>query len=313
MRLTRRALLQTGASVLAVPAAGALGGAAIAQESVQGQERAWKHGLSLFGDLKYPAGFKNFDYVNVNAPKGGVVRLLAFGTFDNFNLVVSGVKGALAAGLNQLYDTLLTPSMDEVAVGYGLLAEAVSGPADHSSVTYRLRANAKWHDGVPVSVEDVLFSLAAFKDNHPFYAAYYRHVVKAEKTGEREVTFVFDGPGNRELPQIVGELIVLPKHWWEGTDSNGKKRDISATTLEPPLGCGAYRIKSFVPGRTIVLERVADHWAKDLNVKVGRDNFGELRFEYFRDAVPAFEAFKAGQLDFWSESSAKSWATAYDF
>ncbi|HWL30848.1 MAG TPA: extracellular solute-binding protein [Xanthobacteraceae bacterium] len=312
MRLTRRALLQSGASALAVPAAGMLGGAArpaLAQE----QERAWKHGLSLFGDLKYPAGFKSFDYVNVNAPKGGVVRMLSLGTFDNFNLVVAGVKGALAAGVDQIYDTLFTSSMDEVAVGYGLLAEAVSVPADHSSATYRLRANAKWHDGVPVSVEDVLFSLEAFKANHPFYAAYYRHVVKAEKTGDRDVTFVFDGPGNRELPQIVGELTVLPKHWWEGADSSGKKRDISATTLEPPLGCGAYRIKSFVPGRTIVLERVADYWGRDLNVNIGRDNFAELRFEYFREATPAIEAFKADAIDWRTENAAKNWATAYDF
>jgi len=312
MRLTRRALLQTGATALSLPAAGVLGGAlrpALAQEP----ERVWKHGLSLFGDLKYPAGFKSFDYVNVDAPKGGTARLIAFGTFDNFNMVVAGVKGSLASGVDQLYDSLMVPSMDEVAVGYGLLAEAVSGPADHSSVTYRLRANAKWHDGVPVSVEDVLFSLQSFKANHPFYSAYYRHVAKAEKTGDRDVTFVFDGPGNRELPQIVGELTVLPKHWWEGTDSSGKKRDISATTLDPPLGCGAYRVKSFVPGRTIVFERVADYWGKDLNVNIGRDNFGELRFEYFRDATVAIEAFKADAIDWRTENAAKNWATAYDF
>jgi microcin C transport system substrate-binding protein len=316
MRLTRRALLQTGATALVFPAADALRGAmhpALAQGAVQAQERAWKHGLSLFGDLKYPEGFKHFDYVNAGAPKGGAARLIAFGTFDNFNMVVAGVKGSLAAGVDLLYDSLLVPSMDEVAVGYGLLTEAVSAPADHSSVTYRLRANAKWHDGVPVSPEDVLFSLASFKANHPFYSAYYRHVTKAEKTGERDVTFIFDGPGNRELPQIVGELTVLPKHWWEGTDSNGRKRDISATTLEAPLGCGAYRVKTFVPGRTIVLERVADYWGKDLNVNIGRDNFGELRFEYFRDATVAIEAFKADAIDWRTENAAKNWATAYDF
>jgi microcin C transport system substrate-binding protein len=316
MRLTRRALLQTGAAALAAPTVNTLDGlaqppVALAQETAKARE--WKHGLSLFGDLKYPAGFKHFDYVNVNAPKGGAARQIAFGTFDNFNLVVAGVKGSLAAGIDLLYDTLLTPAMDEVAVGYGLLAEAVSGPADHSSVTYRLRANAKWHDGVPVTVEDVLFSLASFKTHHPFYSAYYRHVAKAEKTGERDVTFTFDGPGNRELPQIVGELNVLPKHWWEGTDKSGNKRDIAATTLEPPLGCGAYRIRDFVPGRTIVFERVADYWGKDLNVNIGRDNFGELRFEYFRDATVAIEAFKADTIDWRTENSAKSWATAYDF
>ena len=145
------------------------------------------------------------------------------------------------------------------------------------------------------------------------YSAYYRHVVKVEKTGDREITFTFDAPGNRELPQIVGELIVLPKHWWEGTDKNGKKRDIGETTLEPPLGSGAYRIKEFAPGRTIVYERVKDYWGKDLNVNIGRDNFDELRFEYFRDTTVALEAFKADTVDWRTENSAKNWATAYDF
>ena len=144
-------------------------------------------------------------------------------------------------------------------------------------------------------------------------AAYYRHVVKAEKTGEREVTFVFDGPGNREMPVILGQLSVLPKHWWEGTDAAGKKRDIGATTLEPPLGNGAYRIKDFVAGRTVVYERVKDYWGKDLNVNIGRDNFDELRFEYFRDSTVAIEAFKADHVDWRTENSAKNWATAYDF
>ena len=273
----------------------------------------WKHGLSLFGDLKYPAGFKQFDYVNANAPKGGVARMMAFGTFDNFNMVVAGVKGSLVAGIDLLYDTLMVSALDEVSTEYGLLAEAVSHPEDFSSVTYRLRANAKWHDGKPVTVEDVIFSFDAFKKNHPQYSAYYRHVTKAEKTGEREVTFTFDGPGNRELPQIVGQLNVLPKHWWEGTDKSGNKRDVAATTLEPPLGCGAYRLKEFVPGRTIVYERVADYWGKDVNVNIGRDNFDELRFEYFRDATVAIEAFKADAIDWRTENSAKNWATAYDF
>jgi microcin C transport system substrate-binding protein len=234
MRLTRRTILKSGAAALAAPATGSIGALVSAQE-LPAQEHVWKHGLSLFGNLKYPEGFKQFDYVNVNAPKGGVVRLNAFGTFDNFNSVVGGVKGSLAAGMDQIYDTLMVSSLDEVSAEYGLLADAVAHPVDFSSVTYRLRANAKWHDGAPVTVEDVLFSLQAFKTHHPFYSAYYRHVVKAEKTGEREVTFTFDAPGNRELPQIVGQLTVLPKHWWEGTDQSGKKRDISATTLEPPL------------------------------------------------------------------------------
>jgi microcin C transport system substrate-binding protein len=227
--------------------------------------------------------------------------------------VVGGVKGSLAGGIDLLFDTLMAPALDEVSTEYGLLAEAVSHPDDHSSVTYRLRANAQWHDGRPVSVDDVIFSLAAFKKHHPQFSAYYRHVVKAERTGERDVTFTFDAPGNRELPQIVGQLTVLPKHWWEGTDKSERQRDIGTTTLEPLLGNGAYRIKEFVAGRTIVYERVANYWGRDLNVNVGRDNFNELRFEYFRDTTVATEAFKGDAIDWRVENSAKSWATAYDF
>jgi microcin C transport system substrate-binding protein len=311
MRLTRRRVLQSGAAALAAPA-GSLG-VLVRPQHAMAQEHEWKHGLSLFGDLKYPAGFKHFDYVNTGAPKGGVVRMSAFGTFDNFNIVVGAVKGAIAVGIDEIYDRLMASSLDEVSSEYGLLAEAVSHPADFSAVTYRLRGNAKWHDGSPITVDDVLFSFESFKTHHPFFSAYYRHVVKAEKTGEREVTFVFDSPGNRELPQIVGQLTVIPKHWWEGTDKAGKKRDIAGGTLEPPLGGGAYRLKEFVAGRTLVYERAANYWGKDLNINLGRDNFNELRFEYFRDSTVAIEAFKADVLDWRSENSAKNWATAYDF
>ncbi|MBX9827829.1 MAG: extracellular solute-binding protein [Xanthobacteraceae bacterium] len=315
MRLTRRAILQSGAAALAAPAVTGLPAMppAQAQSAAPATAHTWKHGLSLFGELKYPEGFKRLDYVNADAPKGGVARLMAVGTFDNFNTVVSGVKGSVAANVDVIYDSLMVPALDEVSTEYGLLAEAVSHPADFSSVTYRLRANAKWHDGQPVTVADVIFSLNAFKTHHPQWSAYYSHVTKAEKTGDREVTFTFDGPGNRELPQIVGQLNVLPKHWWEGTDRSGKKRDVSATTLEIPLGCGAYKVKEFIAGRTVVYERVADYWGRDLNVNIGRDNFNELRYEYFRDPTVALEAFKADALDWRTENSAKNWATAYDF
>ena len=312
MGVTRRTLLQTGAAALTTPAVNVLG--ALAQPGAPVQQRNWRHGLSLFGDLKYPAGFKQFDYVNARAPKGGTARMIAFGTFDNFNVVPGAVKGSLVAGINDLlYDTLMAPALDEVSTEYGLLAEAVSHPEDYSWVVYRLRGEPKWHDGKPVTVDDVIFSMEAFKKHHPQWSAYYRHVTKLEQTGEREVTFTFDQPGNRELPQIVGQLTVLPKHWWEGSDRGGRKRDVSATTLEPPLGCGAYKIKDFVAGRSVTYERVKDYWAKDLPVNVGRDNFDEIRFEYFRDSTVAIEAFKADQIDWRTENSAKEWATAYDF
>jgi len=276
-------------------------------------EKEWRHGLSLFGDLKYKPGFEHFDYVNPKAPKGGSVRQLAIGTFDNFNLVVAGVKGAIAVGVDLVYDTLTVPALDEVSAAYGLLAESISYPDDFSSVTYRLRPQAKFHDGKPVTPEDVIFSFNAFKQNSPRHSAYYQHVTKVEKTGEREITFTFDAPGNRELPQIVGEINVLPKHWYESADNSGKQRDVTATSLERPLGNGAYRIKEFVPGRSIVYERVKDYWGKDLPVNIGRDNFDELRIEFFRDTTVALEAFKGDQLDWRFENVAKNWATAYDF
>ena len=238
------------------------------------RQPSWRHGLSLFGEPKYPAGFKHFDYVNPAAPQGGMVRQIAVGTFDNFNQVVAGVKGSLALGLQLVIESLTTPAMDEVSTDYGLLAEAVSYPEDRSSVTYRLRANAHWQDGKPVTPEDVIYSFEAWKQNSPQLAAYYRHVTKADKSGERDVTFTFDRPGNRELPQIVGQLPVLPKHWWEGADAKGKKRDVTQTSLEPPLGSGPYRLEDFAPGRTIVYEKDANYWGKDLNVSIGSNNFG---------------------------------------
>jgi microcin C transport system substrate-binding protein len=286
---------------------------ATAQSAAAAEEREWHHGLSLYGDLKYGPDFKNFDYINVNAPKGGVVRQVAIGTFDNFNPVVAGMKGNAAAGLGLIFDSLTTNSWDEVTSAYGLLAESVSYPDDFSSATYRLRRGARWHDGKPVTPEDVVYSFNAYKQHSPQLSAYYQHVLKAEKTGERDVTFTFDAPGNREMPQIVGEFSILPKHWFEGTDASGKPRDISTTTLEIPLGNGAYRIKEFVPGHSIVYERVKDYWGKDLPVNIGRNNFDQLRYEYFRDTTIALEAFKADQIDFRIENVARFWATAYDF
>ena len=310
MTLSRRAVLRNAAAALAAPALGAIGPLPLPAAA---QERKWKHGLSLFGEPGYPADFKNFKYVNAAAPRGGAVRQIAFGTYDNFNMVIAGVKGSIANGVDFINESLMTAALDEVSTEYGLLAESVSHPDDHSSVTYRLRPAARWQDGKPVTPEDVIFSFDTFKKNSPQLAAYYRHVTKAEKAGEREVTFTFDGPGNRELPHIVGQLTVLPKHWWEGTEKSGKKRDVTQTTLEPPLGSGPYRVKEFVPGRSIVYERVKDYWGANLNVSIGINNFDQIRYEYFRDSTVALEAFKADQVDWRTENSAKSWATAYDF
>jgi microcin C transport system substrate-binding protein len=273
----------------------------------------WHHALSLFGDIKYPADFKRFDYVNPDAPKGGVARMISIGTFDNFNIAVAGVKGSLAPAAALIYETLMARSQDEVSTEYGLLAEGAAHPDDFGWVIYRIRKEARWHDGKPVTPDDVIFSIDALKKYSPMYGSYYRHVVKTEKIGERDIKFSFDAPGNRELPTIVGELPVLPKHYWESTDSQGRKRDISATTLDQPLGSGPYRIKEFVAGRSIKLERVKDYWGASLPTQVGQNNFDEMRFEFFRDNQVALEAFKTDQADWISENSAKQWAAAYDF
>jgi microcin C transport system substrate-binding protein len=311
-QVNRRSLLTSGllASTLPMRCGGLLGWTSPA--AAQGATPAWRHGLSKFGDLKYSSGFAHFDYVNPSAPKGGAAREVTLGTFDNFNIVVAETKGTLASGANLIYDTLLAPSLDEVSSEYGLIAEAVRYPNDYSSVTFRLRAVASWHDGTPITPEDVIFSFNAWKKFSPLAAATYRHVVKIEKTNNREITFTFDGPGHRELPLSLGHLTILPRHWWEGTDKNGKRRDIGQTTLEPPLGGGAYRIKSFLPGRDVVYERVKSYWGATLNVNLGHDNFDELRYEYFRDATVAIEALKADDVDWRVENSAKNWATAYD-
>lgn len=315
MAITRRDLLLTGAAVAALPALGSAAGVPVVgkTEAQAAGELPWRHALSLFGDIKYPADFKRFDYVNPDAPKGGVARLISLGTFDNFNVAVAGIKGSLAPAAALIYETLMTRALDEVATEYGQLAESAQHPDDFSWVIYHLRKEARWHDGKPVTPEDVIFSLESLKKLSPMYASYYRHVAKVEKSGERDVKFTFDAPGNRELPTIVGELIVLPKHWWEGTDAQGRKRDISATTLEPPLGSGPYKIKEFVAGRSIKLERVKDYWGANVPSQVGTNNFDELRFEFFRDNLVALEAFKADQADWIAENSAKQWATAYDF
>ncbi|MGB6349823.1 MAG: extracellular solute-binding protein [Pseudolabrys sp.] len=309
--MNRRSLLTTTLLVLAGRPLSLIDG--ISQAEAQSAPLAWRYGASKFGDLKYPADFKRFEYVNPNAPKGGAASQIVLGTFDNFNPVTAGVKGTLVSGIDLIFDTLLVPALDEVSSAYGLLAEALSFPDDYSSVTYRLRASAKWHDGTPVTPNDVIFSFNAFKDLSPQSAAGYRHITKVEKTGDREITFTFEGTGHRELPLSIGQLTILPEQWWTGTDADGKKRRIGETTLELPLSSGPYRIKEFSPAHNVVYERVKDYWGRDLNVSVGRDNFDELRFEYFRDATVAIEAFKGDLVDWRTENSAKSWATAYDF
>lgn len=297
-------------AALALVASMAVAPLAIAEETADD----WHHASSLSGEPRYPAGFAHFDYVNPDAPKGGTARLSgASQTFDTLNPILP--KGVAADGLGLVFESLMTSAFDEydISAQYGLIADAVRYPDDYSSVTYRINPNARWHDGEPITPEDIVWSFEKLTELNPSQAYYYAHVTGAEVTGEREVTFTFDETGNRELPHIVGQLIVLPKHWWEGTDANGRQRDIAESTLEPVLGSGPYRVGQAVAGRSISYERVPDFWGADLNVNIGQNNFDTVRYEYFRDLTVEFEAFKGDQFDFWSENEARRWETGYDF
>jgi microcin C transport system substrate-binding protein len=291
-------------SILAAALTGLLLSPALAEETQH-------HALSLVGEPKYPADFTHFDFVNPDAPKGGVARLPSIGGFDSLNPVL--YKGEQAAGLGLVTESLMSDSIDEPSTSYGLIAESASYPDDYSSVTFKLRDDARWHDGTPITADDVIYSLEVNKAANPRMGLYYKNVSRAEKTGDNEVTFYFDTKGNRELPMIMGQLTVLPKHYWTGKDASGNARDPMKTTLEPPLGSGPYRIKDVRPGRSITYERVEDYWGKDLPVNKGMWNYDEIRFDSYRDMTVAFESFKAGNLDYWTETSAKNWATAYDF
>jgi len=261
-------------------------------------------GIAMHGAPKYGPDFKHFDYVNPDAPKGGTVKLAATGSFDNFNGFI--IKGEAAVGLGGIYDTLLTSSADEAFSEYGLLAETVETPKDRSWVQFVLRKEARWHDGKPVTADDVIWTFETLlKKGDPSYRYYYADVARAEKIDDRTVRFVFKNNRNRELPLIIGQMAVLPKHYWQG-------KDFARTTLDPPLGSGPYKIDAFEPGRYVSYRRVADYWGRNLPVNVGRNNFGMIRYDYYRDTTVQVEAFKAGDFDFRNENESKTWATAYD-
>ncbi len=263
------------------------------------------HGIAMHGDLKYGPDFKHFDYVNPKAPKGGEVRLAAIGTFDSFNPFI--LKGNPEAGSDQIYDSLLAGSADEPFSQYGLLAERVEMPANRSWVTFTLRPEARWHDGRRVTVEDVIWTFDILRAKGlPSFRAYYASVDRVEKIGERAVRFSFRPGENRELPLILGQFPILPRHYWSS-------RDFEKTTLEPPLASGPYKVDGFEAGRWVRYRRVDDYWGKDLPVNAGRHNFDLIRTDYYRDGTVAIEAFKAGEYDFRPENSSKDWATAYDF
>ena len=265
------------------------------------------HGISLYGTLKYGPNFTHFEYANPNAPKGGMLRLGWIGTFDNLNPHI--LKGIEPPHLSRLlYDTLTERADDEIATEYGRLAGRIEVPPDNSSVLYTLRPEARWHDGRPVTPEDVIFTLETYQtQGHPGLRHYFAAIEAAEKVGPRQVRLIFSGETNKELSVIAGQMSILPKHYWEG-----EGRNFGETTLDPPLGSGPYRIAAVEAGRSITYERVADYWGRDLPVNKGRFNFDRIHFDYYRDQTVAIEALKAGEFDYRRENSSKDWSTAYE-
>jgi microcin C transport system substrate-binding protein len=261
------------------------------------------HGLSMFGELKYDASFTHFDYADPQAPKGGRLRLAWVGTFDTLNPFT--LKGVAAAGSLLPYNRLMSKAQDEPFSEYGQLASSIECPADRSWVIFTLRPEARWHDGQPVTADDVVFTFNVLVTKAiPFYRSFYADIERVEALDARRIKFSFGASTNPELPLIIGQMRVLPKHYWEG-------RDFAATTLEPPLGSGPYKIEAVDPGRTVTYRRVEDYWGRNIPVHKGRHNFDEIRYDYYRDSGVAVEALKAGEYDYRYESDSKRWATAY--
>jgi microcin C transport system substrate-binding protein len=268
-------------------------------------QAAGQHALTLYGEPpKYPANFKHFDYVNPDAPKGGTFRQSGLGSYDSLNPFIS--KGVAADNIGIIYDTLTRHSMDEPFTEYGLLASKIEVAPDHSWVRFYLRPEARFNDRQAVTSDDVVFSFETLmKDGEPQYKTYYADVAKVTAEDRLRVRFDFKHSNNRELPLILGQLAVLPKHWWAN-------RDFNKGNLDAPLGSGPYQVGKLEPGRSIRYERVKDWWGKDLAVNRGFYNFDNLVIDYYRDAGVAIEALKADQLDYRLETVAKNWATAYN-
>lgn len=274
------------------------------QASANSVETVMSHALAMHGQAKYPAGFKHFDYVNPNAPKGGKIVLAGIGSYNSLNGFIT--KGVPANYLNLIYDTLTERATDEPFTEYGLIAESIELAKDRSFVIFHLNPAARFQDGKPVTADDVIFTFnMLIRDGYPFYRAYYNDVKEVTALSERSVRFTFKNNQNRELALILGQLPVLPKHFWEG-------KSFTDNLLDIPLGSGPYRIKDFQTGQTITYIRNDDYWAKDLSVNKGRFNFDEVRVEYFLDANVALEGLKSGTFDFYQENSAKRWATLYE-
>jgi peptide/nickel transport system substrate-binding protein len=264
------------------------------------------HGIAMHGAPALPPGFPQFPYVNPDAPKGGQLRLGALGSFDSLNPFI--IKGVAPSGLREyVFESLMARSADEPFTLYGLIAEAIEVPADRSSITFHLRPEAHFSDGHPITAADVVFSHALLRDKGPpNLRTYYQKVVRVEMPDPTTVQFIFDSPGDREIPLILGLMPILPQHRLD-------PESFERTTLQPPIGSGPYVVASVDPGRRIVYRKDPKHWARDLPVYRGRNNFDEIRYDFFRDSSTLFEAFKAGQIDVRAEDDPARWAEGYTF
>ncbi len=267
-------------------------------------ENRKRHGLSVFGDLKYGPGFKHFDYVNPTAPKGGTIRIWALETFETLNpFILKGRKESLNF---MIFDSLMVRAMDEPDAMYGLVAESVELPEDRTWIAFTLNPAARFHDGTPITADDVVFTFdTLIKKGHPRYRIVYRDVARAQAQGPRRVKFTFKPGFHRDLPTQLAALPVLSRAYYG-------KVEFNKTSFVPPLSSGPYRVAKLEPGRSVVYQRVGDYWARDLPVNRGRYNFGTIRVDYYRDRDVAFQAFFAGQYDFREEFTSRSWATQYD-
>ncbi len=265
------------------------------------------HAIAMHGEPKYNQDFISVEYISNSAKKGGDIVRSSIGTYDTFNPFT--LKGTSAAGIGLMYETLTAGSSDEAFTEYGLLAKNIEWPDDRSWVTYTLRDEAKWHDGKKITSDDVVWTFNTLMEKgHPFYKYYYGDVSEVIKISDNKVKFIFSTNTNKELVLIVGQLPVLPKHYWEN-------KNFEETTLDVPIGSGPYKVKSFDPGRSITYELDMNYWGFENNIvpiKVGKDNMGSIRYDYYKDRGIEREAFKSGEIDFFSENSSKEWATSYD-
>ena len=262
------------------------------------------HAIAMHGEPKYPDSFQYVDYANPDAPKGGKIILSSTGSYDSFNPFI--LKGTAAAGIGNLYETLTTGSSDEAFTEYGLIAKTIEWPDDRSWVAFTIREEAVWHDGKNISPEDVIWTFNTLMEKgHPFYKYYYGDVVEVIQENDNKVRFNFKGNTNLELPLIVGQLPVLPKHYWTN-------KNFEETSMDIPIGSGPYKIKNFDAGRTITYELDSDYWGKNIPIKKGTENFGVIQYEYYKDRSIEREAFKSGDIDLFSENTSKDWATSYD-